>query len=57
APLLTPPRFLRLRPLCRLFTWTCGAQPAFVDRVTSVTSCWSLTTTRVTPQPFPCAAR
>ncbi|CAI7868183.1 unnamed protein product [Closterium sp. NIES-53] len=24
-----PPRFLRLRPLCRLFTWTCGAQPAF----------------------------
>ncbi|CAI7932944.1 unnamed protein product [Closterium sp. NIES-54] len=25
VPLLTPPRFLRLRPLRRLFTWTCGA--------------------------------
>ncbi|CAI7765356.1 unnamed protein product [Closterium sp. NIES-54] len=35
----------------------CGAQPASVDRVTSVTSCWSLTTTRVTPQSSPCAAR
>ncbi|CAI7770458.1 unnamed protein product [Closterium sp. NIES-54] len=45
------------RPLCRLFTWTCGAQPASVDRVTSATSSWSLTTTRVTPQSSPCAAR
>ncbi|CAI7801407.1 unnamed protein product [Closterium sp. NIES-53] len=34
-----------------------GAQPASVDRVMSVTSCWSLTTTRVTPQSSPCAAR
>ncbi|CAI7769633.1 unnamed protein product [Closterium sp. NIES-53] len=51
------PRFLRLRPLCRLFTWTCGAQPASVDRVTSATSSWSLTTTRVTPQSSPCTAR
>ncbi|CAI7744859.1 unnamed protein product, partial [Closterium sp. NIES-53] len=42
---------------CRLFTWTCGAQPASVARVTSVTSCWWLTTTRVTPQSSPCAAR
>ncbi|CAI7788789.1 unnamed protein product, partial [Closterium sp. NIES-53] len=49
APPLTPPRFLRLRLLCRLFTWTCGAQPASVDRVTSATSSCSLTTTRVTP--------
>ncbi|CAI7729470.1 unnamed protein product, partial [Closterium sp. NIES-53] len=57
APPLTPPRSLRLRLLCRLFTWTCGAQPASVDRVTSVTSCWSLTTTRVSPQSSPCAAR
>ncbi|CAI7870783.1 unnamed protein product [Closterium sp. NIES-54] len=32
----------------------CGAQPASVDRVTSITSCWSLTTTRVTPQSSPC---
>ncbi|CAI7926820.1 unnamed protein product [Closterium sp. NIES-54] len=46
-----------LRLHCRLFTWTCGAQPASVDRVTSVTSCWWLTTTRVTPQSSPCAAR
>ncbi|CAI7900526.1 unnamed protein product [Closterium sp. NIES-54] len=30
---LTPPRFLRLRPLCRLFTWTCRAQPASVDKI------------------------
>ncbi|CAI7772915.1 unnamed protein product [Closterium sp. NIES-54] len=57
APLLTAPRSLRQRLLCRLFTWTCGAQPTSVDRVTSVTSCWSLTTTRVTPQSSPCAAR
>ncbi|CAI7913325.1 unnamed protein product [Closterium sp. NIES-54] len=42
---------------CTLFTWTCGAQPASVDRVTSVTSCWWLTTTRVTPLSSPCAAR
>ncbi|CAI7899958.1 unnamed protein product, partial [Closterium sp. NIES-54] len=35
----------------------CGAQPASVDRVTSVNSCWWLTTTRVTPQSSPCAAR
>ncbi|CAI7921878.1 unnamed protein product, partial [Closterium sp. NIES-53] len=32
-------------------------EPVSVDRVTSVTSCWSLTTTRVTPQSSPCAAR
>ncbi|CAI7805133.1 unnamed protein product [Closterium sp. NIES-54] len=51
------PAVLAPDPGCRLFTWTCGAQPAFVDRVTSVTSCWSLTTTRVTPQSSPCAAR
>ncbi|CAI7860146.1 unnamed protein product [Closterium sp. NIES-53] len=57
APLLTPPRSLRLRLLGRLFTWTCGAQPASVDRFTSVTSCWSLTTTRVTPQSSPCTSR
>ncbi|CAI7908239.1 unnamed protein product [Closterium sp. NIES-54] len=31
APLLTPPRSLRQRLLCRLFIWTCGAQPASVD--------------------------
>ncbi|CAI7780489.1 unnamed protein product, partial [Closterium sp. NIES-53] len=54
---LTPPSFLRQRLHCRLFTWTCGAQPAFVARVTSVTFCWWLTTTRVTPQSSPCAAR
>ncbi|CAI7740101.1 unnamed protein product, partial [Closterium sp. NIES-53] len=42
---------------CRLFTWTCGAPPASVAKVTSVTSCWWLTTTRVTPQSSPCAAR
>ncbi|CAI7907834.1 unnamed protein product [Closterium sp. NIES-54] len=46
APLLTPPRSLQQRSLCRLFTWTCGAQPASIDRVTSATFCWSLTTTR-----------
>ncbi|CAI7897394.1 unnamed protein product [Closterium sp. NIES-54] len=57
APPLTPPRFLRLRPLSRLFTWTCGAQPTSVDRVTSATSSWSLTTTRVTPQSSPCDLR
>ncbi|CAI7896002.1 unnamed protein product, partial [Closterium sp. NIES-53] len=57
APPLTPPRFLRPRLLCRLFTWTCGAQPASVDKVTSANSSWSLTTTRVTPQSSPCAAR
>ncbi|CAI7814387.1 unnamed protein product, partial [Closterium sp. NIES-53] len=54
---LTPPSFLRQRLHCRLFTWTCGAQPASVARVTSVTSCWWLTATRVTPQSSPCAAR
>ncbi|CAI6002431.1 unnamed protein product [Closterium sp. NIES-65] len=47
---LTPPIFLRQRPRCSRFTWTCGAQPASVDRVTSATSCSLLTTTRVTPQ-------
>ncbi|CAI7807950.1 unnamed protein product [Closterium sp. NIES-53] len=57
APLLTPPSSLRQRLPCRLSTWTCGAQPASVDRVTSVTSCWSLTTTRVKPQSSPYAAR
>ncbi|CAI7915647.1 unnamed protein product [Closterium sp. NIES-54] len=57
APFLTPPHSLRQRLPCRLFTWSCGAQPASVDRVTSVTSCWSLTTTRVTTQSSPCAAR
>ncbi|CAI7837889.1 unnamed protein product [Closterium sp. NIES-54] len=31
--------------------------PASVARVTSVTSCWWLTTTRVTPRSSPCAAR
>ncbi|CAI5999091.1 unnamed protein product [Closterium sp. NIES-65] len=35
---LTPPSFLRQRPRCRRFTWTCGAQPASVDRVRSATS-------------------
>ncbi|CAI7931853.1 unnamed protein product, partial [Closterium sp. NIES-54] len=35
APLLTPPRSLPLRYHCRLSTWTCGAQPASVDRATS----------------------
>ncbi|CAI5997241.1 unnamed protein product, partial [Closterium sp. NIES-65] len=34
-PLL--PVFLRQRLLCRRFTWTCGAWPASVDRVTSAT--------------------
>ncbi|CAI7756091.1 unnamed protein product [Closterium sp. NIES-53] len=51
-PLLTPPRSLPQRLPCRLSTWTCGAQPASVDRATSGTSCWSSTTTRVTPR-FP----
>ncbi|CAI7813677.1 unnamed protein product [Closterium sp. NIES-54] len=49
ALLLTPRSFPRLRLRCILSTWTCGAQPASVGRVTSVTSCWCLTTTRVTP--------
>ncbi|CAI5958944.1 unnamed protein product, partial [Closterium sp. NIES-65] len=40
---LTPPSFLRQRPHCRRFTWTCGARPASVVRVTSATSCWWLT--------------
>ncbi|CAI7788309.1 unnamed protein product [Closterium sp. NIES-53] len=39
------------------FPPTCGAPPASVDRVTSATFCWSLTTTRVTAQSSPCAAR
>ncbi|CAI5971071.1 unnamed protein product [Closterium sp. NIES-64] len=30
-----------------------GARPASVDKVTSATSCWWLTTTRVTPSVFP----
>ncbi|CAI7894009.1 unnamed protein product, partial [Closterium sp. NIES-53] len=46
ALLLTPPSFPRQRLHCRLFTWTCGVQPASMDRVTSITSCWWLTTTR-----------
>ncbi|CAI7789748.1 unnamed protein product [Closterium sp. NIES-53] len=57
APLLAPPRFPgRLLP-CRLSTWTHGAKPASVDRAASATSCWSLTSTRVTPRFSPCAAR
>ncbi|CAI7836357.1 unnamed protein product, partial [Closterium sp. NIES-53] len=43
--------------LPRLRGMASRALPASVDRVTSVTSCWSLTTTRVTPQSSPCAAR
>ncbi|CAI7926227.1 unnamed protein product [Closterium sp. NIES-53] len=46
APLLTPPRFPRRLLPCSLFTWTCGAQPASLDRAASVTFCWLLTTTR-----------
>ncbi|CAI7828275.1 unnamed protein product [Closterium sp. NIES-53] len=43
-------------PLQTLHMDVCG--PArVVDRVTSVTSYWSLTTTHVTPQSSPCAAR
>ncbi|CAI7893965.1 unnamed protein product [Closterium sp. NIES-54] len=57
APLLTPPSSLRWRLPCILSTWTCGAQPASVDRVTSDNFCWSLTSTRVTSQSSPCAAR
>ncbi|CAI5482673.1 unnamed protein product [Closterium sp. Yama58-4] len=48
APPLTPPRFPRRLLPCRLSTWTCGAQPASVDRAASDTFCWLLTTTRVT---------
>ncbi|CAI7907951.1 unnamed protein product [Closterium sp. NIES-54] len=47
APLLTPPRFPRQLLPYRLSTWTCGAQPASVDRAASATFCWSLTNTRV----------
>ncbi|CAI7851691.1 unnamed protein product [Closterium sp. NIES-53] len=50
APLLTPPRSLPQRLHCRLSTWTCGAQPASVDRATSGTSCWLSTTTRLREQ-------
>ncbi|CAI7835221.1 unnamed protein product, partial [Closterium sp. NIES-54] len=39
---LTPSSFLRQRLHCRLFTWTCGAPPASVARVMSVTPCWWL---------------
>ncbi|CAI5973898.1 unnamed protein product [Closterium sp. NIES-64] len=35
--LLTPPSSPRPRLLCRRFTWTCGAQPPSVGRVTSAT--------------------
>ncbi|CAI7814566.1 unnamed protein product [Closterium sp. NIES-54] len=31
VPLLTPPRFPRQLPPCRLSTWTCGAQPASME--------------------------
>ncbi|CAI7774174.1 unnamed protein product [Closterium sp. NIES-54] len=40
APLLTPPRFPRRLLPCRLSTWTCGAQPASVDRAARATFCW-----------------
>ncbi|CAI7888901.1 unnamed protein product [Closterium sp. NIES-54] len=46
----------RLLPY-RLSTWTCGAQPASLDRAASATFCWLLTTTRVTPRSSPCTAR
>ncbi|CAI7728855.1 unnamed protein product [Closterium sp. NIES-53] len=36
APLLTP-RFPRQQLPCRLSTWTCGAQPASVDRAANAT--------------------
>ncbi|CAI7922809.1 unnamed protein product [Closterium sp. NIES-54] len=52
-----PPSFLRQRLHRRLFIWTCGAPPASVARVTSVSSCWWLTTFRVTPRSSPCAPR
>ncbi|CAI7800959.1 unnamed protein product [Closterium sp. NIES-54] len=57
ARLLTPPHFRRPLLLCRLSTWTCGAQPASVDRTRSATSSWLLTTTCATPQSSPCGAR
>ncbi|CAI7821544.1 unnamed protein product [Closterium sp. NIES-53] len=41
APLLTPPSFLRPLLLCRLSTWTFGAQPLSVERTRSANSCWS----------------
>ncbi|CAI7795547.1 unnamed protein product, partial [Closterium sp. NIES-53] len=47
ASLLTPPRSLPQRLPCRLSTWTCGAQPASVDKATSGTSCSSSTITRL----------
>ncbi|CAI7892182.1 unnamed protein product [Closterium sp. NIES-54] len=50
VPLLTPPCFPRRLLPCRHSTWTCGAQPASLDRTTSATFCWLLTTTRVTPR-------
>ncbi|CAI7893107.1 unnamed protein product [Closterium sp. NIES-54] len=45
-------RFL-VSGLPRLSTWTCEAQPASVDRASSATFCWSLTTTRGTPRSSP----
>ncbi|CAI7816731.1 unnamed protein product [Closterium sp. NIES-54] len=40
APLLTPPRFPRRLLPYRPSTWTCGAQPASVDRAASATFYW-----------------
>ncbi|CAI7867598.1 unnamed protein product [Closterium sp. NIES-54] len=50
APHSSFPR--RLLP-CRLSTWTCGAQPASVNRAASATFCWWLATTRGTPRSSP----
>ncbi|CAI7930970.1 unnamed protein product [Closterium sp. NIES-54] len=35
ASLLTPPRFPRQQLPCKLFAWTCAAEPASVDRAAS----------------------
>ncbi|CAI7842763.1 unnamed protein product, partial [Closterium sp. NIES-54] len=37
--LLTPPRFPRRLLPCRPSTWTCGAQPASVDKAASANFC------------------
>ncbi|CAI7801943.1 unnamed protein product [Closterium sp. NIES-53] len=57
TPLLTPPHFPRRLLPCILSTWTCGAQPASVNRAASATFCKPLTTTRGTPWSSPYAAR
>ncbi|CAI7872371.1 unnamed protein product [Closterium sp. NIES-53] len=57
APLLTPPHFPRRLLPYRLSAWTCGAQPASMDRFASATSCLLLTTTRVTQRSSPCTDR